>query len=97
MGSVGQWLVKPFLGLVLATTLVPLLGLPHAVGTGLILVRASCYLAGAVVVCYTGSCTEWSHALPGSFTRSVCHQKCVCLRAPGGTSKQASTCARWPA
>lgn len=43
MGSVGQWLVKPLLGLVLATTLVPLLGLPHTVGTGLILVRASCY------------------------------------------------------
>ena len=42
MGSLGQWLVKPFLGLVLATTLVPLLGLPHAVGTGLILVRAVC-------------------------------------------------------
>lgn len=41
VGSVGQWLIKPLLGLILALTLVPILGLPNAVGTGLILVR--CY------------------------------------------------------
>ena len=39
VGSVGQWVVKPLLGLVLALTMVPMLGLPNAVGTGLILVR----------------------------------------------------------
>ncbi len=39
VGAAGQWLVKPLLGLILALTLVPLLGLPNAVGTGLILVR----------------------------------------------------------
>ncbi|EIE24614.1 SBF-domain-containing protein [Coccomyxa subellipsoidea C-169] len=38
VGAVGQWLVKPLLGLILALTLVPMLGLPNAVGTGLILV-----------------------------------------------------------
>ncbi|CAL8467631.1 g7169 [Coccomyxa elongata] len=38
VGAAGQWLVKPLLGLILALTLVPLLGLPNAVGTGLILV-----------------------------------------------------------
>ena len=41
MGTVGQWLVKPALGVLVATTVVPLLGLPPAVGTGLILVRRS--------------------------------------------------------
>jgi predicted Na+-dependent transporter len=41
VGSVGQWLIKPLLGLVLALTLVPMLGLPNAVGTGLILVSSS--------------------------------------------------------
>ncbi len=41
MGTLGQWLVKPALGVLLATTVVPWLGLPHAVGTGLILVRRS--------------------------------------------------------
>ena len=39
VGSVCQWIIKPLLGLILALTLVPLLGLPHAVGTGIILVR----------------------------------------------------------
>ena len=39
VGTVCQWLVKPILGLLLALTLVPVLGLPHAVGTGVILVR----------------------------------------------------------
>ena len=39
VGCVGQWVIKPLLGLVLALTLVPMLGLPNAVGTGLILVR----------------------------------------------------------
>ena len=38
MGNVCQWIVKPLLGLILALTLVPVLGLPHAVGTGIILV-----------------------------------------------------------
>ena len=38
VGTLGQWVVKPALGLLLAVTVVPLLGLPHAVGTGLILV-----------------------------------------------------------
>jgi len=41
VGTLGQWLVKPALGVLLATTVVPLLGLPPAVGTGLILVRRS--------------------------------------------------------
>jgi len=41
VGTLGQWLVKPALGVLLATTVVPLLGLPPAVGTGLILVRHS--------------------------------------------------------
>ena len=38
VGNVCQWIIKPLLGLILALTLVPLLGLPHAVGTGIILV-----------------------------------------------------------
>ncbi|CAL5219530.1 g1380 [Coccomyxa viridis] len=38
VGNVCQWIVKPLLGLILALTLVPVLGLPHAVGTGIILV-----------------------------------------------------------
>ena len=38
VGNVCQWIIKPLLGLILALTLVPVLGLPHAVGTGIILV-----------------------------------------------------------
>ena len=45
VGCVGQWVIKPVLGLVLALTLVPMLGLPTAVGTGLILVRAIFYMS----------------------------------------------------
>ena len=45
VGCVGQWVIKPVLGLILALTLVPMLGLPTAVGTGLILVRAIFYMS----------------------------------------------------
>ena len=45
VGTLGQWVVKPALGLLLAVTVVPLLGLPHAVGTGLILVSPPCNLS----------------------------------------------------
>ena len=38
IGNVCQWIIKPLLGLILALTVVPVLGLPHAVGTGVILV-----------------------------------------------------------
>jgi hypothetical protein len=41
IGTLAQWLIKPALGVLLATSLVPLLKLPPAVGTGLILVGAS--------------------------------------------------------
>ncbi|KAK9831012.1 hypothetical protein WJX81_008474 [Elliptochloris bilobata] len=49
VGTLGQWVVKPLLGLLLAVTVVPLLGLPHAVGTGLIL--AAC-VSGAQLSSY---------------------------------------------
>lgn len=38
LGIVGQWLVKPALGMAIASTLVPALGLPTQVATGLVLV-----------------------------------------------------------
>ena len=38
-GVVGQWVVKPLLGISLASTLVPALRLPTEVATGLILVQ----------------------------------------------------------
>ncbi|KAK9816977.1 hypothetical protein WJX72_007732 [[Myrmecia] bisecta] len=38
VGVIGQWLIKPLLGVLLASTLVPALGLPPAVSTGLVLV-----------------------------------------------------------
>lgn len=38
-GAVGQWLVKPALGLLTAAAVVPLISLPSAVGDGIILVR----------------------------------------------------------
>lgn len=38
LGTVGQWVVKPVLGILLASTLVPALKLPSEVATGLILV-----------------------------------------------------------
>lgn len=38
VGSLGQWLVKPLLGLLIAQVSVALLHLPPAVGTGLVLV-----------------------------------------------------------
>lgn len=41
VGSLGQWLVKPLLGLLIAQLSVTLLHLPPAVGTGLVLVRLS--------------------------------------------------------
>ena len=40
IGSIGQWLIKPILAYLIALTFVPLLHLPPAVGTGLILVTA---------------------------------------------------------
>ncbi|DBB16249.1 TPA: hypothetical protein ACH3X3_014570 [Trebouxia sp. C0006] len=38
LGVVGQWIVKPLLGIILASTLVPALNLPPEVATGLVLV-----------------------------------------------------------
>ncbi|KAL0031573.1 hypothetical protein WJX77_007741 [Trebouxia sp. C0004] len=38
LGIVGQWIVKPLLGIILASTLVPALSLPSEVATGLVLV-----------------------------------------------------------
>lgn len=38
LGVIGQWLVKPALGMLLASSLVPILQLPSQVATGLILV-----------------------------------------------------------
>ena len=38
LGVIGQWLVKPALGMLLASTLVPALHLPSQVATGLMLV-----------------------------------------------------------
>ena len=38
LGIIGQWIVKPLLGMLLASTVVPALGLPTEVATGLILV-----------------------------------------------------------
>ena len=40
LGCIGQWLVKPALGVTLASTLVPALDLPAQVATGLILVSS---------------------------------------------------------
>lgn len=45
VGNVCQWIVKPLLGLILALTLVPVLGLPHAVGTGIILVSPNAVIS----------------------------------------------------
>ncbi|KAL0026753.1 hypothetical protein WJX79_010138 [Trebouxia sp. C0005] len=38
LGVVGQWIVKPLLGITMASTLVPALNLPSEVATGLVLV-----------------------------------------------------------
>ena len=54
VGTVCQWLVKPILGLLLALTLVPVLGLPHAVGTGVILVRTQSPCCHDFI--YSGAC-----------------------------------------
>ena len=51
VGVACQWLVKPALGVLVATTLVPALRLPQAISTGLILVRAClccCYPAAPI-------------------------------------------------
>lgn len=42
VGSLGQWIVKPLLGLTTAASVVPLFGLPAAVGNGIVLVRTTC-------------------------------------------------------
>ena len=39
VGNIGQWILKPLLGVFLAKFMVPFLGLPQAVATGIILVR----------------------------------------------------------
>ena len=46
VGTVGQWVIKPLLGVATAATLVPLLCLPSSIGSGIILV--SC-VSGAQV------------------------------------------------
>lgn len=38
LGVMGQWVVKPLLGILLASTVVPALRLPTEVATGLVLV-----------------------------------------------------------
>lgn len=38
LGVIGQWVVKPLLGMLLASTVVPALRLPSEVATGLVLV-----------------------------------------------------------
>ena len=38
LGVMGQWVVKPLLGILLASTVVPALRLPNEVATGLVLV-----------------------------------------------------------
>lgn len=70
VGTVCQWLVKPILGLLLALTLVPVLGLPHAVGTGVILVRIQCprchkwdYVGACAL-----QCLAHARATPGRFS-----------------------------
>ena len=42
IGTAAQWVIKPALGVLTASTLVPLLSLPSAIGAGLILVCRLC-------------------------------------------------------
>lgn len=45
LGVVGQWVVKPLLGIILASTVVPALRLPSEVATGLVLVCSHSLMA----------------------------------------------------
>lgn len=45
LGVVGQWVVKPLLGILLASTVVPVLRLPSEVASGLVLVCSDSLMA----------------------------------------------------
>ena len=70
VGTVCQWLVKPILGLLLALTLVPVLGLPHAVGTGVILVQTQspCFHKCNYIGAFNLQCLAHARVRKGRFS-----------------------------
>ena len=62
LGVVGQWVVKPLLGISLASTVVPALRLPSEVATGLVLVGSRRVAACCLVQnCHLVPLTEAEH------------------------------------
>ena len=83
LGIIGQWLVKPALGMALASTLVPLLGLPSQVATGLVLVslHAGCSDLPVFRCLHVLGASFWSHRTVSQCAAAVLADQ-VLLTAP---------------